>query len=73
MIFYSGSRRFTYFLFDALHKPIKVSENEFFRVVGFDRSIVPMEYDKDDINRQNFYLDGRLIGYRQRGLIYDNR
>ena len=67
LFYYCGSKPFIYYLLDALHKPINVSEDEFFSVVGFDRSLVPMEYDKDNINRQNFFLDGRLIGYRERG------
>ena len=65
-IFYCGSSPFTYYLLDALSKAYKVSEDEFFSVVGFDRSVVPMEYDFENINRQNFFLNGRLIGYRIR-------
>lgn len=65
-IFYFGSSSFMYYLFDALKKPHRVSEDEFFSVVGFDRSILPMEYDSENINRQNFFLNGLLIGYRIR-------
>ena len=64
--YYIGSRKFIYYLLDAFSKPHRVSEDEFFSVVGYDRSIVPMEYDSENINRQNFFLNGRLIGYRER-------
>lgn len=66
-IFYQGSYPFKCYLLDILtNEPYEVSEEEFFSVVGYDRSLVPMHYDKDNINRQNFFLDGNLIAYRER-------
>lgn len=66
-IIYQGSCPFIYYLVNGISgEPYKVSEEEFFKVVGYKRSVVPMHYDKDNINRQNFFLDGNLIGYRVR-------
>lgn len=64
---YSGSYPFRYYLISILtNEPYLVSENEFFKVVGYDRRLIPMYYDKNNINRQNFYLDGMIIAYRER-------
>ncbi len=67
IIFYEGSYPFRYYLLGLMDNiPFEVEEAEFFNVVGYDRRLVPMHYDKDNINRQNFFLDGNLIGYRER-------
>lgn len=47
-------------------KTYDCSEEEFFSVVGYNRSLVPMHYDKGNINRQNFFLGGTMIAYRER-------
>lgn len=66
-IVYNGSCPFKYYLVNILtDNGYEVSEEEFFRAVGTDRSVVPMRYDENNINRQNFFLDGALIGYRVR-------
>lgn len=66
-IYYEGSYPFKYYLTSILlEKSYEVSEKEFFEVIGFDRSLVPMKRDKNNINRQNFFLDNDLIGYRER-------
>lgn len=67
-ILYIGSSSFReHYLFDILtNKPYKVTESEFFFVVGYDRCLVPMHYDNNNINRQNFYFNDLLIGYRER-------
>ena len=66
-IFFEGSYPFRYYMLDLFDNiPFEVEEEEFFNMVGYDRSLVPMHYDKDNINRQNFFLDGVLIGYRER-------
>ena len=69
-IIYRGSYPFKYYLLDPFGKPIQVTEEEFFDVVGYDRRIVPMKYSKETVNRQNFYLDEKLIGYRIRRYYY---
>lgn len=51
-------------MIDLLEEPIEVTEEEFFKVVGTDREIVPMRYQEGNVNRQNFYLNDMLIGYR---------
>lgn len=67
IVYVSGSAFREHYLLDILTgKPCKVTEDVFFSVVGYDRQLVPMHYDKDNINRQNFYLDGAMIGYRER-------
>ena len=66
-IIYQGSYPFKYYLLELLtDTPYEVSEEEFFSVVGYNRSLVPMHYDKDNINRQNFFLGGTMIAYRER-------
>lgn len=65
-IIYRGSYPFKYYLLDLFDKPIKVTEEEFFDVVGYNRRIVPMKYSKETVNRQNFYSNEKLIGYRIR-------
>lgn len=66
-IFYQGSYPFTYYLVSVITgDSYEVSEDEFFSVVGYDRSLVPMHYNRDNVNRQDFFLDGDLIGYRIR-------
>lgn len=69
MIFYSGSAAWKYYLANPHdhYSFRKVSEKEFFDLVTFDRRSVPMHYDENDINRQNFYKNGFIIGYRKRG------
>ena len=59
--------KWKYYLLEIFSKsePCEVSEKEFFEVVGTDRSFIPMEYEPGNINRQNFFLDGTLIGYRE--------
>lgn len=44
----------------------EVSEKNFWVIVGFDRNLVPMEYEPGNVNRKNFYLDGQLIAYLER-------
>lgn len=64
----SGGRNWKYFLVNDLlpkSEPEEVSEEQFIAVVGTDRSFIPMEYEPGNINRQNFFLDGTLIGYRE--------
>ena len=66
-IIYQGSYPFRYYLLNILtNKPYEVSEEVFFNIVGYDRDFIPMHYDKDNINRQNFFLDGAIIAYRER-------
>lgn len=66
-IIYQGGYPFKYYLLNVLtNEPCEVSEEVFFSVVGYDRNVVPMHYDKVNINRQNFFLDDTLIGYRLR-------
>lgn len=66
-IVYAGGNSFKYYLIEILtNNGHEVSEEEFFSVVGMDRDIVPMKYNKDNINRQDFFLDDVLIGYRVR-------
>lgn len=66
-IVYEGSYPFKYYLVELLtDTPYEVSEDEFFKVVGYNRRVVPMHYDKENINRQNFYMDNTLIAYRVR-------
>lgn len=66
-IVYVGSNPFKYYLVDIFFEnEYEVDEDEFFGVVGTDRDIVPMRYDINNINRQNFFLNDRLIGYRIR-------
>lgn len=66
-ILYQGSYSFKHYLIDLLtDSSYEVSEDEFFSVVGYNRNLVPMHYDKGNINRQNFFLDGTLIAYRER-------
>lgn len=65
-IFYYGSYPWRYYMVMPFGDPLEVNEDEFFRLVGTNRRLVPMKYDKDNINRQNFYLDGCLIGFRVR-------
>jgi hypothetical protein len=64
---YCGPKPFECFIVDIFGNSISVSEDEFFKLVGFDRELVPMHYDKNNINRQNFYLNDNLIAYRVRG------
>lgn len=67
VIMYQGSYPFRYYLLNILtNKPCEVSEELFFTVVGYDRTLVPMHYDKNNINRQNFFCKGRIIAYRER-------
>lgn len=67
VMIYRGSYPFKYYLLEVFTGvPYEVSEDEFFNVVGFDRRIIPMHYDEDNINRQNFFLAGEIIGYRER-------
>lgn len=66
-IFYQGSYPFTYYLVNIFTgKGYEVSEEVFFDVVGYDRRAIPMHYDKDDVNRQNFYMGDAIIAYRVR-------
>lgn len=66
-IIYQGSYSFNYYLVDIFtNEPYSVCEKDFFSVVGYDRSVVPMHYHKDNINRQDFFLHDILIGYRVR-------
>ena len=66
-IFYRGSYPFKYYLLNVITgAPYEVSEEDFFLVVGYNRRLVPMHYDKENINRQNFFMGGNLIGYRER-------
>lgn len=67
IVYFNGSAFTEHYLFNILTgEPYKVTEDLFFAVVGYDRKLIPMHYDKDNINRQNFYLDGVLLGYRER-------
>lgn len=64
---YFGNRPFKYYLISIITgNGYEVSEEDFFNVVGTDRRTIPMHYDKENINRQNFFLDSTLIGYRVR-------
>lgn len=66
-IIYQGSYPFNYYLVDIFtNEPYSVCEKEFYSVVGHDRSVVTMHYHKDNINRQDFFFDDILIGYRVR-------
>ena len=68
-IIYKGNYPFRYYVQNLLiDEAYEVSEKEFWAVVGYDRSLVTMNYDKDNINRQNFFMDGVLIAYRERKL-----
>lgn len=68
MFIYCSTRPWRYFLAPlfADFEPIEVSSKEFFECVGYNRSLVPMKYDENNINRQNFYLNGELIAFRFR-------
>lgn len=67
IIVYKRSCLFKYYLISLLTgDSYLVSEREFFKVVGFDRDLVPMRYDENDINKQNFFMDGVLVAYRVR-------
>lgn len=67
-IIYKGSFPFTYYLCDLFTgEPIRVTEKEFFNIVGYNRKTVPMHYDKNNVNRQNFFLGNAILGYRVRG------
>jgi len=53
-----------YFLLNAISEEFyEVTETEFFEVVGYDRGIVPMKTDENNINKHNFFLSGEFIGY----------
>lgn len=66
-VFYQGSYPWKYFNISWLTgKAEEVTEENFFKLVGTDRRVVPMHYDKENINRQNFYLNDMLIAYRTR-------
>lgn len=65
-ILYSTNHFTKHYLIDLLEEPIEVTEEEFFKVVGMDREIVPMRYQEGNVNRQNFYLNDELIGYREK-------
>lgn len=67
-IFFEGPYPWTYYLtgFFGEEDVFKVSEDDFFDVVGFNRTLIPMRYDSNNINRQNFYMDDILLGYRVR-------
>lgn len=68
-IIYEGTSRWNYYLSNPFEKdgePLAVSEEDFFQCVGFDRNLVQMKYQEKNINRQNFYLDDMLLGYRCR-------
>ena len=63
--FYDGSYSFTYFLFDLFTgEPVEVPESEFIEVVGFNREVIPYQFDKENVNKQIFFLDGVPMGYR---------
>lgn len=67
VVIYEGSYPWKYFLINGLtSEAYEVSEKEFFELVGTDRDVVPMEYEKGNVNRQNFFLDNNIIGYRER-------
>lgn len=66
-VIYQGGYPFRYFLLDLFtNEPLEVSEEEFFKVVGYNRGLIPMHYDKENINRQNFFWGDSLIVYRTR-------
>ena len=77
MFVYCGSAPFRYFItspFDPYddNQAMEVSEAEFFDLVGFNRDLVPMRYDKNNINRQNFYSEDAVgrefpVAFRIRG------
>lgn len=72
-IIYEGTLRWNYYLSNPFEKdgePLAVSEEDFFQCVGFDRNLVQMKYQEKNINRQNFYLDDMLLGYRCRKTWY---
>ena len=62
VLMYQGSYPFRYYLLNMLtNKPCEVSEELFFTIVGYDRTLVPMHYDKNNINRQNFFFPSALM------------
>ena len=66
-VIYRGSLQWKYFLVNVLtNEAHEVSEKEFYDMVGTDRDVIPMEYEKGNVNRQNFFLDNNIIGYRER-------
>ncbi len=66
-VIYQGGSPFRCFLLDLFtSEPLEVSEEEFFKVVGYNRGLIPMHYDIENINRQNFFLNDSLIAYRIR-------
>lgn len=57
-------------------EPYQVSESYFDDVIIKYRDLFTMHYDKDDINRQNFYdVNGNLVAFRIkrkiRGIVCD--
>lgn len=60
---------FEYYFIDSLNddEPYLVSESDFDDIVIKYRDLFSMHYDKDDVNRQNFYdVSGKLVAYRIR-------
>lgn len=57
---------YEYYFIDPLTcDPYQVSESDFDNIIFKYRDLYVMEYDKDDINRQNFYdRSGYLQAYR---------
>lgn len=59
---------FEYYFINPLDgSSYQVSESDFDDVVIKYRYLFTMHYDKDDINRQNFYgkdVQGRLVAFR---------
>lgn len=61
---------FEYYFVDPLiedGEPYQVSESDFDDIIIKYRDLFSMHYDKDDVNRQNFYdVSGKLFAYRIR-------
>lgn len=68
MIVYEGASRFKrFYLKDPFTGKLEpCTEEDFDNIVIKHRSIYEMHYDKDDINAQNFYIDGELEARRER-------
>lgn len=71
MFVYCSTRPWRYYItspfapFDDT-EAFEVSEKDFDACVGYDRRLVPMHYDSENINRQNFYMNDVLIAFRVR-------
>lgn len=61
---YETTKEWKYTLIDCFGNHIKTNEELFFTDVGYDRKACPMEWETP--NKQVFYLNGIIVGYRER-------